>query len=84
MTADQIKASVDILNTEIPSTGFRWAHPSDGSNNGLPVLTEGSGTPAEVNWDSLKAAIESTEKLTESDNTESSWKAVSEALAEAS
>lgn len=83
MTADQIKASVDILNTEIPSTGFRWALPSDGSNNGLPVLTEGSGTPAEVNWDSLKAAIESTEKLTESDYTETSWKAVSEALAEA-
>ena len=31
MTADQIKASVDILNTEIPSTGFRWALPSDGA-----------------------------------------------------
>lgn len=83
MTADQIKASVDVLNTELPSIGFHWTLPSDGSNNGLPVLTEGAGAPEEVNWDSLKAAIESAEKLTESDYTEASWKAVSEALTEA-
>ena len=83
MTADQIKANVDILNTDLPTTGFYWVLPSDGRNNGLPVLSEGTPAPAEVNWDGLKASIESAEKLTESDYTESSWKTVSDALAKA-
>lgn len=83
VTADQIKASLGVLNTEIAATGFYWILPSDGRNNGLPVLQEGAPAAGEVNWDDLDTAIASAEKLVKEDYTETTWNAVAAALKEA-
>lgn len=83
VTADQIKASLGVLNTEIAATGFYWMLPEDGRNNGLPVLQEGAPAAGEVNWDDLDTAIASAEKLVKEDYTETTWNAVAAALKEA-
>ena len=63
VTADQIKSSLSVLNTDIVVTGYYWVFPQDGSNNGLPVLQEGTPTVGEVNWDDLNTANDSASKL---------------------
>ena len=83
VTADQIKASLGVLNTEIAATGFYWVLPEDGRNNGLPVLQEGAPAAGEVNWDDLDTAIASAENLVKGDYTEATWNAVAAALKEA-
>lgn len=83
VTADQIKASLGVLNTEIAATGFYWILPSDGRNNGLPVLQEGTLDAGEVNWGDLDTAIASAENLVKEDYTEATWNAVAAALKEA-
>lgn len=83
VTADQIKASLGVLNTEIAATGFYWVLPEDGRNNGLPVLQEGAPAAGEVNWDDLDTAITSAENLVKEDYTEATWNAVAVALKEA-
>ena len=79
VTADQIKASLGVLNTEIAATGFYWVLPEDGRNNGLPVLQEGAPAAGEVNWDDLDTAIASAENLVKGDYTEATWNAVAAA-----
>ena len=69
--------SLDVLNTDAPSTGFSWV-----SNGGLPLLVSGSA-PVVVNKDALVAAITAAEALNESDYTTDSWSAFAAALAEA-
>ncbi|MDD6106185.1 MAG: Ig-like domain-containing protein [Ruminococcus sp.] len=83
VTADQIKASLGVLNTEIAATGFYWMLPEDGRNNGLPVLQEGAPAAGEVNWGDLDIAIASAENLVKEDYTETTWNAVAVALKEA-
>lgn len=83
VTADQIKTSLSVLNTEIAATGFCWVLPEDGRNNGLPVLQEGTPAAGEVNWGDLDTAIASAEKLVKEDYTETTWNAVAAALKEA-
>lgn len=83
VTADQIKASLGVLNTEIAATGFYWVLPEDGRNNGLPVLQEGAPAAGEVNWDDLDTAITSAENLVKEDYTKATWNAVAVALKEA-
>lgn len=82
VTADQIKSSLSVLNTDIVVTGYYWVFPQDGSNNGLPVLQEGTPTVGEVNWDDLNTAIDSASKLKKEDYTESTWSTVETALSE--
>lgn len=69
--------SLDVLNTDAPSTGFSWV-----SNGGLPLLVSGSA-PVVVNKDALVAAITAAEALNKSDYTTDSWSAFAAALAEA-
>ena len=69
--------SLDVLNTDTPSTGFSWV-----SNGGLPLLVSGSA-PVVVNKDALVAAITAAEALNESDYTTDSWSAFAAALADA-
>ena len=83
VTADQIKASLGVLNPEIAATGFYWMLPEDGRNNGLPVLQEGAPAAGEVNWGDLDIAIASAENLVKEDYTETTWNAVAVALKEA-
>ena len=83
VTADQIKASVSVLNTDLADTGYYWVLPTDGRNNGLPVLAEGQPAAGETDWSGLNAVITSAKELNEADYTEATWKAVSDALAEA-
>ena len=81
-TEEKLKASegIEALNKDISDTGFEWSLPTDGSNNGLPVLTVPSDI---VDKTQLVAQIEATQKITNDDYTDKSWNALQEALAEA-
>lgn len=82
MTEAELKTSdaIEKLNTDITDTGFEWSLPTDGSNNGLPVLTVPSDI---VDKTQLVAQIEVAQKITKADYTDKSWNALQEALAEA-
>ena len=82
MTDSELKTSdaIEKLNTDITDTGFEWSLPTDGSNNGLPVLTVPSDI---VDKTQLVAQIEVAQKITKADYTDKSWNALQEALAEA-
>ncbi|MBD9054978.1 MAG: DUF4430 domain-containing protein [Eubacterium ventriosum] len=82
MTEAELKTSdaIEKLNTDITDTGFEWSLPTDGSNNGLPVLTVPSDI---VDKSQLVAQIEAAQKITNDDYTDKSWNALQEALAEA-
>ncbi|WP_288682819.1 DUF4430 domain-containing protein [uncultured Eubacterium sp.] len=82
MTEAELKTSdaIEKLNTDITDTGFEWSLPTDGSNNGLPVLTVPSDI---VDKTQLVAQIEAVQKITNDDYTDKSWNALQEALAEA-
>ncbi|MBD9202967.1 MAG: DUF4430 domain-containing protein [Eubacterium ventriosum] len=81
-TEEKLKASegIEALNKDISDTGFEWSLPTDGSNNGLPVLTVPSDI---VDKTQLVAQIEVAQKITKADYTDKSWNALQEALAEA-
>ena len=81
-TEEKLKASegIEALNKDISDTGFEWSLPTDGSNNGLPVLTVPSDI---VDKTQLVAQIEVAQKITKSDYTDKSWNALQKALAEA-
>ena len=82
VTADAIKTKVAVLNTEIAATGYYWVLPTDGRNNGLPVLQEGT-LSVEVNWDDLNTAIQQASVLKKEEYTENTWNSVETALTEA-
>ena len=82
VTADAIKTKVAVLNTEIAATGYYWVLPTDGRNNGLPVLQEGT-LSVEVNWDDLNTAIQQASVLKKEEYTENTWNSVEIALTEA-
>lgn len=82
VTADAIKTKVAVLNTEIAATGYYWVLPTDGRNNGLPVLQEGTFS-IEVNWDDLNTAIQQASVLKKEEYTENTWNSVETALTEA-
>lgn len=88
MSLDDLKAGKAnaILNTNIPDTGFVWTSPTDGSNNGLPVLTEGSGEtpePEKPDKTALQNLMNECRGLTEEIYTQESWAKLEEALAKA-
>ena len=56
--------------------------PTDGRNNGLPVLQEGT-LSVEVNWDDLNTAIQQASVLKKEEYTENTWNSVETALTEA-
>ena len=74
----------EILNTNLPETGFSWTTPVDGSNQGFPVLTKGGTVePQKPDKTNLKNLINSCKELTQEGYTQESWKLFSEALTEA-
>lgn len=82
-TKDELTANdAEILNANITDTGYKWAVPQDGSNNGLPLLqSKDASSSGGVNRDVLDRAIENAEAYTdESVYTAESWKAMQEAL----
>ena len=81
-TLEELKAGAQLLNKDIPDTGFTWASPVDGSNNGLPVLTQGgeSPKPEQVDKTDLQNAVNEGKKLNQDKYTEESWNKFSEAL----
>lgn len=81
-STEEMKQSgaLDILNTNLPETGYQWTLPADGSNDGYPVLTVVSG---DVNKDSLNATIIRAEALEAADYTEATWSVLETALSAA-
>ncbi|MFQ9514963.1 MAG: DUF4430 domain-containing protein [Eubacterium sp.] len=74
--------AVELLNTEIEDIGFEWTIPTDGSNNGYPVLSVPSNTGI-VDKSGLEKAISVAEEFVKDDYTEDTWKILVEALGEA-
>lgn len=72
-----------ILNTDLPDTGYYWVLPEAGNNNGLPVLEEGKPETGAVDKTVLKNLIAQAEALKEKEYTEDSWKTFEKALEEA-
>lgn len=81
-TLEELKSAVQLLNKDIPDTGFTWTSSSDGSNQGLPVLTQGgvSPEPEQIDKTALQNAVNEGKRLEQDRYTEKSWKAFSEAL----
>lgn len=78
-SADDLKteATVALLNTSIPATGYIFAVASDG---GFPVLIKGT---AEISWSGLETALETAAAYEgkQAEYTETTWKALSDAVA---
>lgn len=78
-SADDLKteATVALLNTSIPATGYVFAVASDG---GFPVLVKGV---AEISWGGLETVLETVTALEDkqAEYTEETWKALSDAAA---
>ena len=80
-TTDELSLNgAELLNANLPDTGFYWV--TDGTNNGLPVLKEGSPSEGgEVDRSQLDSAIARAEAITdESAYTADSWEKFQEAL----
>lgn len=78
-SAEDLKteATVALLNTSIPATGYVFAGASDG---GFPVLVKGV---AEISWSGLETALESAAAYEDqqAEYTEATWKTLSDAVA---
>nr|WP_317363735.1 DUF4430 domain-containing protein [uncultured Blautia sp.] len=88
MSLDDLKAgnANALLNTNIPDTGFTWTSPTDGSNNGLPVLTEGGGEtpePEKPDKTALQNLVDACKGLHAEGYTQESWAKLEEALVNA-
>lgn len=81
-TLKELKSAAQLLNKDIPDTGFTWISPADGSNQGLPVLTQGgiSPEPEQIDKTALQNAVNEGKILEQNKYTEESWKPFSEAL----
>lgn len=78
-SADELKseATVALLNTSIPATGYIFAVASDG---GFPVLVKGT---AGISWSGLETALETAAAYEDkqAEYTEVTWKTLSDAVA---
>lgn len=81
-TLKELKSAAQLLNKDIPDTGFTWISSADGSNQGLPVLTQGgiSPEPEQIDKTALQNAVNEGKILEQNKYTEESWKPFSEAL----
>lgn len=81
-TLEELKAGAALLNKDIPDTGFTWISPADGSNSGLPVLTQQGEIPNPEQPDktALQNAVNEGKKLEQDKYTEESWRGFAEAL----
>lgn len=81
-TLKELKSAAQLLNKDIPDTGFTWISSADGSNQGLPVLTQGgiSPEPEQIDKTTLQNAVNEGKILEQNKYTEESWKPFSEAL----
>lgn len=63
---------MQLLNKDIPDTGFTWTSSSDGSNQGLPVLTQGgvSPEPEQIDKTALQNAVNEGKRLEQDRYTE--------------
>ena len=77
-------AANSILNTNLPETGFSWATPTDGSNQGLPILVKGGSTEAQKpDKTNLQKLADTCSALNKEGYTKDSWSKLEEALANA-
>ncbi|MCI5597452.1 MAG: cell surface protein [Lachnospiraceae bacterium] len=79
-TKDELKTCANLLNTDIENTGYYWTAPTDGSNNGLPILTEGEAPVGDVDWTVLENLVKDASEENEDDYTASSWNTFATAL----
>lgn len=81
-TLEELKAGAALLNKDIPDTGFTWTFSADGSNSGLPVLTQQGETPnlEQPDKTALQNAVNEGKKLEQDKYTEESWRGFAEAL----
>lgn len=81
-TLEELKSAAQLLNKDVPDTGFTWIAPSDGSNQGLPVLTQGgvSPEPEQIDKTALQNGVNEGKKLEQDGYTEESWQKFSQAL----
>ena len=77
-------AANSILNTNLPETGFSWATPTDGSNQGFPILVKGGSTEAQKpDKTNLQKLADTCSALSKEGYTKESWIKLEEALANA-
>ena len=77
-------AANSILNTNLPETGFSWATPTDGSNQGFPILVKGGSTEAQKpDKTNLQKLADTCSALNKEGYTKDSWSKLEDALANA-
>lgn len=84
-TAAELKSGeiIQLLNNHLTETGYYFALPTDGSNDGLPILKAGSLGDLGVDKSSLEADVKAAKELVESAYTAESWSTFATALASA-
>lgn len=78
----------ELLNANLPDTGFFWANPTAGENRGMPVLQKSDGTlpepqPEKPDKSALQQLVEACEAISSDRYTPESWEVFSQALSSA-